>query len=145
MDERDASNGAMGNGPGGDELTEEGNRILEGERRGVYRPDASGRYRLMPSEGWKVEEVVTGAAVAEFHRLADQALADCRAGKASPLTFHMYRCRLDPPTLAQTTGLARWRVRRHLRPGPFARLPRRILARYAEVLDMDPDELTREP
>lgn len=127
------------------EPEDEGNRILEGERRGVYRPDADGRYRLVSSDGWKVEEVVTGAAVEAFRRLADQALADWRAGRASPLAYHMYRLRLDPPSLAQAMGIGQWRVRRHLRSRPFARLPRRLLQRYADTLDMDVEELTRSP
>lgn len=127
------------------EPEDEGNQILEGERRGVYRPDDQGRFRLVPSDGWKVEEVVTGAAVEAFQRLADQALADCRAGRASPLAYHMYRLRLDPPSLAQAMGIGHWRVRRHLRPRPFARLSRRLLERYADILDMGVEELTRSP
>ncbi|MDQ2070004.1 hypothetical protein [Natronospira bacteriovora] len=128
-----------------EDLDASGNRVLEGERKAVYVRGEDGRYHLQASEGWKVEEVVTSAAVAEFQRLTAEALDDCRAGRASPLAFHMYRSRLDPGSLAQAMGIARWRVRRHLRPGPFARLSPRLLARYAEILDMHPDALTQEP
>lgn len=122
-----------------------GNRILEGERKAVYVRDEDGRYRQQASEGWKVEEIVTSAAVEEFCRLAEAAKADCRAGRASPLAWHMYRCRLDPGSLAQAAGIATWRVRRHLRPRPFARLSPRLLKLYAEILDMKPDDLRQEP
>ena len=128
-----------------DDTDARGNRILEGERKAVYVRDADGRYRKQASEGWKVEEIVTSAAVDEFRRLADTALADCRAGRASPLAYYMYRCRLDPGSLAQAAGIATWRVRRHLRPGPFARLSPRLLSLYADILDMDPDSLRQEP
>lgn len=122
-----------------------GNRVLAGERKAVYVRDPDGQYRKQASEGWKVEEIVTSAAVDEFRRLAEEAKADCHAGRASPLAYHMYRCRLDPGSLAQAAGIAGWRVRRHLRPGPFARLSPRLLSLYAEILDMDPDSLRQEP
>ncbi|MCP1727738.1 hypothetical protein J2T60_001738 [Natronospira proteinivora] len=128
-----------------DELASEENRVLEGEHKAVYRRDASGHYRMIPSEGWKVEEVVTTAAVAEFQRLAREARAAIQAGRASPLAFYMYERRLDPGSLAQAMGIMSWRVRRHLRPGPFSRLSPRLLRRYAEVLDMDTEQLKQEP
>lgn len=127
------------------DLASEENRILEGEHKAVYRRDADGHYRMVTSDGWKVEEVVTSAAVAEFDRLAAEALDRVRAGQASPLAFYMYERRLDPGSLAQAMGIMAWRVRRHLRPGPFSRLPVRLLRRYAEVLDMDIDKLQQEP
>jgi len=128
-----------------EELSARENRVLEGERKAVYERDAEGNYRLVPSPGWKVEEVVTSAAVNEFKRLSEQALKDCRAGRVSPLAYYMYWRRLDPGSLAQAMGIMQWRVRRHLRPAPFARLSDKLLQRYAEVLDMSPAELTREP
>jgi len=126
-------------------LDQDGNRILEGEHKAVYQPDESGRVRVRSSHGWKVEEVVTSAAVAEFDRLAAQAMDGYRAGRVSALAVYMYRRRLDPGSLAQALGTFRWRVRRHLRPGPFARLSDRWLRRYAEVLGMDLEELRQEP
>ena len=56
------------------------------------------------------------------------------AGTAAPLEYHMYRARMDVAMLAQTVGLWRWRVRRHMRPQVFARLPLRLRRRYAEAL-----------
>ena len=36
---------------------------------------------------------------------------------------------------------AQWRVRRHLRPGVFSRLPPRILRRYSEALELPVERL----
>ena len=57
----------------------------------------------------------------------------------------MYDCRMDVPILAGAARLSRWRVRRHFDPARFARLPRRLLTRYAEALGMDIDRLRRIP
>jgi hypothetical protein len=53
----------------------------------------------------------------------------------------MYRSRMDLALLSQTTGIWRWRVRRHLRPAVFARLSARVLQRYADALGVTVDAL----
>ena len=55
----------------------------------------------------------------------------------------MYRARMDVPMLAEAAGLWRWRVRRHLRPQVFARLPLVLKRRYAEALGIAPQALER--
>lgn len=124
-----------------DEVPQEDNVILQGERKAMYAIDQDGRYRVVPSSGWKVEETATAMAVAAYAEAAAEALARVRAGHASPIEYHMYRHRLDSPTLAQETGLWHWRVKRHFRPAVFARLGERTLRRYAQVFGMTIDEL----
>lgn len=57
----------------------------------------------------------------------------------------MYQRRMDLATLAQSAGIARWRIRRHFQPQRFAQLPTRLLARYCDALGMTLDELRRLP
>ncbi len=124
-----------------DEVPQEGSTILAGARKAMYALDPDGRYQVVPSNGWQVEETVTAMAVAAYAEAAADALQRVRAGRASPIEYLMYRHRLDHPTLAQETGLWQWQVKRHCRPGPFARLGERTLRRYAEVFGMGVDEL----
>ena len=116
-----------------------------GERRALYAVDDAGRYATVPSAGWRADEVVNQQAVDEYRRLADDALARARAGRASPLEFHMYDRRMEVPTLAQATGLWQWRVRRHLRPEIFRALDAALLARYGEALGLSVDQLRALP
>lgn len=116
-----------------------------GERRAVYAIDESGHYAAVPSAGWRADEIVNQQAVDEYRRLADEALARARAGTASPLEFHMYDRRMELETLAQATGLWRWRVRRHLRPARFARLSPELRRRYADALGVSLEQLGRLP
>jgi hypothetical protein len=57
----------------------------------------------------------------------------------------MARCQMDVSLLASYVGLARWRVRRHLRPAVFSRLKPALLARYADIFAVLPEMLGRIP
>jgi len=70
-----------------------------------------------------------------------EARARVLSGESSPLEYHMYRARMDVELLSQTTGLWRWRVRRHLKPKAFARLPPALKRRYAEALGISVEAL----
>jgi hypothetical protein len=125
------------------DVPQEGNATLAGHRKAVYAVGDDGKLRIVPSRGWEVEETVTRQAVEDLERLARDARERALAGRGSALEYHMYRARMDVPLLAQTTGLWRWRVRRHLRPGAFERLPAALKARYAEALGLAVDALVR--
>jgi hypothetical protein len=50
---------------------------------------------------------------------------------------------MDLALLAQTTGLWRWRIRRHFRPQVFARLSPALRRRYADALGLSLEALGR--
>ena len=53
----------------------------------------------------------------------------------------MYRARMDVDLLSQTSGLWRWRIRRHFNPAIFARLPLTLRERYATALGIPVEAL----
>lgn len=116
-----------------------------GQRKLLYAVDERGEYSGVHSSGWEVETTATLAAVAELNRLRDEAWQRARDGTTAPLEYHMYRRRMEPATLASATGFWRWRIRRHFQPARFRRLSRRVLLRYAQVLDLTPDQLRQLP
>lgn len=116
-----------------------------GQRKLFYAVDSAGDYSSVHSSGWDVETEATLAAVAELNRQRDQALREARSGTASSLAFHMFNRRMELATLAQTTGLWQWRVRRHLRPHTFAKLSPKLLRRYADALALSVAELQQLP
>ena len=125
------------------DVPQEGNATLAGHRKAVYAVGEDGKLRIVPSRGWEVEEVVTRQAVEDLERRAQEARSRALAGLASPLEYHMYRTRMDVPMLAKAANLWRWRLRRHLRPQVFARLPLRLRRRYAEALGIAVEALAR--
>jgi hypothetical protein len=125
------------------DVPQEGNVTLDGHRKAVYARAADGRVQLVESAGWEVEEIVTRQAIDEFVQLAEQARQHALADKVSPLAYHMYRARMDEALLAQSTGLWRWRIRRHFRPEIFRGLSLSLLQRYADALGIRVDQLTQ--
>ena len=125
------------------EVPQEGNATLAGHLKAVYAVADNGRVHLVASRGWEVEEIVTRQAVEDLERLAREARRRALDGLTSPLEVHMYRARMDLALLSQTTGLWRWRIRRHFRPGVFARLSPALRQRYADALGISPEALGR--
>lgn len=125
------------------DVPQEGNVTLAGHRKAVYAVGEDGRLKIVASRGWEVEETVTRQAVEELERLAREARERALDGTGSTLEYHMYRARMDVPLLSQTTGLWRWRVKRHLRPGAFERLPSAIKRRYAEAMGIPVEALEK--
>jgi hypothetical protein len=127
------------------EVPQEGNATLAGGRKAVYAKGADGQVRLVTSAGWQVEEIVTRQALDALVAQAECARVRVLEGLSSPLEYHMYRSRMDLALLSQTTEIWRWRVRRHLRPTVFAKLPASILRRYADAMGVEPAALLEVP
>ena len=113
--------------------------------KALYALDYDGNYALVRSAGWEAEEIALSQAIGECERLTQSARAREARGQSSPLEYHMYSKRMDVVVLAQSTGLFRWQVRRHLRPKPFARLSIRTRERYAYALGLSVDDLCTVP
>src|SRR5882724_2234168 len=116
------------------DVPQEGNATLGGHRKAVYALAGDGKLRIVPSRGWEAEEIVTRQAVEDLERRAAAARERALAGEASPLEYHMYAARMDLALLSQTTGLWRWRIRRHFKPDVFSRISKKLKRRYCEAL-----------
>ena len=126
-------------------VPQEGNKTLAGHKKAIYAKDAGGHIVAVASKGWEVEEIVTSQAVEEMDALADSARQNVLNGLSAPLEYWMYARRMDLLLLAQSTGIWRWRIRRHFRPEIFARSSHKMLARYAEALGITIEELQHLP
>ncbi|MCF8057279.1 MAG: hypothetical protein K9K37_11665 [Desulfocapsa sp.] len=114
-------------------------------KKAFYATDGDGNYTLVPSSGWEVEEAVTIQALLELERLTRRAHKEVIAGKSSPLYFHMYACRMDLQVLAETTGIFKWRIRRHFKPAVFNNLSKAVLERYSNALGISIKDLCSLP
>ena len=127
-----------------DEVPQDDNSIYRGQKRAVYATQ-DGEYGVVSTSGWDVEEEATQQAVAELERLANEAYAECEAGKCSVLAFHMYDKRLDLLSLSQATGLFQWRIKRHFRTDVYKKLSDKMLLRYADVMGLSLQEIKKLP
>ena len=126
-----------------DEVPQENAPLLGGVRKAVYVIDKDGHYLIAQSGGDEAEITVTEEAVAWFGRLTEDARQRALRGETSTLEYHMFRLRMDEPTLAQATGLWRWRVRRHLTAKGFANLSPKLLERYADAMGLTIEQLKK--
>jgi len=117
--------------------------IFHGEKKVLYAVDENGRYAAVQSSGWDVERVVLEQALDNYEQKAEGARRRIRNGESSPLEYFMYKRRMDCQVLAQATGFAGWRVKRHLKPEYFNKLKDSIMQEYARVLQVSPDVLKR--
>jgi len=117
----------------------------EGQRKLLYAVDDKGEYTGVQSAGWEPETFATLTAVAELDRLRDDAWSRALAGQTSALEFHMFDRRMELDTLAATTGLWKWRIRRHFDVHRFAKLPESVLARYADAMGITVERLRAVP
>ncbi|WP_084419715.1 hypothetical protein [Henriciella litoralis] len=127
------------------DVPQDNSRTYGGHKKLFYAVGEDGDYEGVQSSGWEVESFATVAAVEQLERETAAALADARAGKVSPLAYHMLAKRMDIATLASASGISTWRIRRHLKPKIFASLSDEKKRRYADTLDMPLEALLRLP
>jgi len=128
-----------------DEVPQEKNKTLAGNKKAVYATDKDGAYSTVASDGWEVEEIVTSQAVEEFERLAQEALQRTQEGKASVLEYHMYKNRMDLALLSQTTGFFKWTIKKDFKVNKFQNISENRAKTYADVLGITVDELKNIP
>ena len=63
------------------------------------------------------------------------------SGKLSPIAYHMERILMEVPMLADYMGIAKWRVKRHLKPDVFRSLSQKLLEKYASVFEIPVGDL----
>lgn len=106
-----------------------------------YAVDSDGSYTLEASEGWEAKTVALRQAWEAIDAQLGAELVAIKAGKRSALAYHMVKNQMDVALLSQYSGVARWRVKRHLKPSVFAKLDSAALSPYCELFSITVAEL----
>ncbi|MBC2734262.1 MAG: hypothetical protein HF981_07895 [Desulfobacteraceae bacterium] len=114
-------------------------------REVIYAVGQDGAYEAVPSYGWDSKTVALNQAWDLILKELEAVKARVAAGELSPLAWHMTRHQMQPALLAKYARINRWRVKRHLKAGPFSRLKPAVLARYAEALGIPVADLKTVP
>jgi hypothetical protein len=110
-----------------------------------YAVDSNGSYRLESSAGWEAKNVALRQAWEAIGEQLRAVLVEIKSGKMSALAYHMVNNQMDQALLCQYSGVARWRLKRHLKPAVFAKLNAAALTPYAELFGVSVDELRMVP
>lgn len=115
--------------------------MADGLKEVCYAVDEQGRYVLVPSAGWEPKNITNSQAWEVIEAELEAVRRQVVAGDLSPIAYFMTKNLMDVGLLAQYVGLWRWRVKRHLKPAVFKKLPPAVLARYAAVFAIPVEEL----
>ena len=126
-----------------DEVPQEKNQTLDGNKKAVYAIGEDGKYTTVASNGWSAEEIVTTQAVEEFERLAKEALDRAKSGKSSMLEYYMYNNRMDLSLLSQSTGFFKWTIKRDFKISNFNKMSDKRASIYSSVFNMEIEEFKK--
>lgn len=115
--------------------------LLAGNREVNYAVDAEGQYSLESSVGWEAKNIALRQAWEALSDQLRQIITEIEEGKQSALAYYMVKNQMDATLLSQYSGVARWRVKRHLKPAIFAKLDSAALVPYAELFGLTVDQL----
>jgi hypothetical protein len=110
--------------------------LAEGLNEVTYAVDDQGNYVMAPSSGWEPKSISNYQAWEVIGAQIESARQQVANNEVAPLAYHMARNQMDITLLAQYMGIMRWRVKRHLKPKIFKKLPPHLLDRYAGVLKL---------
>jgi hypothetical protein len=106
-----------------------------------YAVDENGNYTTVQSSGWDVKSAALDESMDLINERIEQTKKDIFDGKTSPIAYFMELHKMDLPLLANYAGIHRFFVKRHLKPGRFRKLSDKTLKKYADVFEIELDEL----
>jgi hypothetical protein len=119
--------------------------INDSRREVCYAVDDKGDYVMAGSAGWEPKNIANRQAWDLVDAAAALELEKVKAGKASPLAYHMARHQMGVLLLAGYVRINPVKVWLHLKPGFFRRLSPEMLKRYADVFSISTEELRTVP
>lgn len=110
-----------------------------------YVTDEKGEYVRTTSSGWEPTNIANGIAWEEIKKELADVVEKIKRHELSPLAYHMKKNLMDVKMLAQYTGIAAWKVKRHLRYRAFKDLDDAALQNYADIFSITPEQLRDVP
>ena len=97
------------------------------------------------STGCNIEKQATALAWEDISDSLKNTLKMVKAGKLSPLAYHIEAHLMTPSLLAANLNIWGWRIKRHLKPKVFSKLSGQELSVYADYFAMTVEELKTVP
>jgi hypothetical protein len=107
----------------------------------IYTVDEDGNYTTSYSMGWDVKNTVMQQAWDNINEKVEGIRQRVLSGELSPIAYYMEKNIMDVGLLAKYMGLWRWKVKKHLKKKHFEKLSDDVLAKYADIFNLTPDEL----
>ncbi|MBU2510065.1 hypothetical protein KJ966_01965 [bacterium] len=106
-----------------------------------YALDKEGKYKLVKSSGCDSVNVANEQAWSVIHQQVAEVKNRIKLGELSPIAYFMTINQMDVKILSQLVNMMGLRIRRHLKPRIFSKLPQPILQKYASAFNISLEEL----
>ncbi len=106
-----------------------------------YKMDENGNYTHDLLANWGNKEIVNNSSWDIVKERIKDAKDKVLAGELSPIAYYMQKCLTDIKTLSQYVGIAKWRIKRHMKPATFNKLSEKVLQKYADFFAISVAEL----
>ncbi|HNW70958.1 MAG TPA: hypothetical protein PKI01_11180 [Bacteroidales bacterium] len=106
-----------------------------------YKMEEDGQYSHLLASDWGARDPIVNQSwdiVKERIRVAKEKVLK---GEISPIAYYMEKCITDVSTLAKYTGMAKWKLKRHMKVKVFKKLNEETLKRYADFFEISVEEL----
>ncbi|MFT7612530.1 MAG: hypothetical protein ACI9J3_001493 [Parvicellaceae bacterium] len=123
------------------ELPQDKGALSDFTREVCYVKNKDGKYETGLSEGWEVKTLALDKQWEEFERRTEEAKQKVIKGEASPILYFFELKLMDITVLAGYTGFAKWKVKRHMKPGSFKKLSNSKLQIYADTFEVSLEDL----
>src|ERR1017187_2684813 len=106
-----------------------------------YAVDESGNYVTELSRGWEIKATALGVTWQDIEKRVAAARQKVLDKEASPILFFMEFRLMNIGIVSAYTGFWKWRIKQHLKPAVFQKLPEKKLQRYAEAFNVSVEDL----
>jgi len=106
-----------------------------------YKMEDNGHFTHDLQSDWGGRDPVVDQSLEIVKEKISNAKEKVLKGEISPIAYYMEKCITDVSTLAKYTGMAKWRVKRHLKIKVFRGLKNETLKRYADFFQITVEEL----
>jgi hypothetical protein len=106
----------------------------------TYSLDENGKYFITTPSEFEPAEIAHSYERADIQKRIEETRHNVLNGKISPLAYYLERNLMTPYRFSGEIGIPTWRIKRHLKPSVFRRLPYPFLERYASFFGMSVDD-----
>lgn len=106
-----------------------------------YSLDNEGHWNSKMLSNWGAKDIINTQTWTIVEERMQEAKDKVLRGEMSPIGFYMVKCIMDVKLCAEFTGYPKWRVKKHMKPEVFKKLPAEKLKRYADVFEISVEDL----
>jgi len=124
------------------EIPQDSGRLEEKNMKELYYVvDENGKYDTGLSSGWEAKTIALDVTMENLNQKIEAAKQDVINGNKSPIYYFMLLSKMDLGVLASYMGKPRWIIKRHFKPKYFEKLKKSTLDKYAEIFEVDVNEI----